>query len=481
MLLLMKMKLTTVMNIFVSAFLIFGTILASILIQEYLYPHKEVDKPLVVTEQIFEDEMNQILSGHEITPKFSSVPVMVWWTPFSGDTGIQDCGKHQCFVTNDREYVDHPNLQNIFFYGTETSEYDLPLPRASHVHWSLLHEESPKNNQLFSHGDMMTLFNHTSTFRRESDLPLGTQYLDDITDLTSTQYYKDLQTKNRYIKSGYAPVVYVQSGCDAPSQRDLWVQEFMKHVQVDAFGSCLHNKELPDDLVGSEQMGNKNFYQLLSRYKFVLSMENAVCQDYVTEKFWRTIEIGSVPIYLGAPNIEDYLPTNKSAILVKDYKSAEEVAKLVHHLNENDQAYEEYLSFKSSKTIDNPWLHKQVDERGWGVSSLQQMEKGNSVKHFQCLVCNRIAANNHFQQKGFRTAVYKADESHYGCPLPSNPITKKIDHNDWYVQDWIRKKSVAKNLKSLVASKSHFNEDQFRLTVREEFNQDFLQLVKSQS
>jgi len=482
MLLLMKMKLRTVMNVFLSAVLIFCTILVSALIQEYLYPHKEVDKPLVVSAQIFEDEMEQILSGQQITPKFSSVPVMVWWTPFSGDIGIQDCGKHKCFVTNDREYIDHPNLQNIFFYGTETSEYDLPLPRASHVHWSLLHEESPKNNQLFSHRDMMILFNHTSTFRRESDLPLGTQYLDDITDLTSTKYFKDVQTKNRYIKeSGYAPVVYVQSGCDAPSQRDLWVQEFMKHIQVDAFGSCLHNKELPDDLVGSEQMGNKNFYQLLSRYKFVLSMENAVCQDYVTEKFWRTIEIGSVPIYLGAPNIEDYLPTNKSAILVKDYKSPEEVAKIVNDLNQNDQAYEEYLSFKSSKTIDNAWLHKQVEDRGWGVSSSQQMEKGNSVKHFQCLVCNRIAANNHYRQKGFRTALYKADESHYGCPLPKNPITNKIDHNDWYVQDWIRQKSVAKHLNSLVATKSHFNEDEFRLTVREDFNKDFLQLVKSQT
>ena len=37
-------------------------------------------------------------------------------------------------------------------------------------------------------------------------------------------------------------------------------------------------KELPLDMVGSEQMENKDFFNLLSRYKFVLSMENAICQ-----------------------------------------------------------------------------------------------------------------------------------------------------------------------------------------------------------
>ncbi len=30
-------------------------------------------------------------------------------------------------------------------------------------------------------------------------------------------------------------------------------------------------------MVGSEQMDNKGFFNLLSRYKFVLSMENAIC------------------------------------------------------------------------------------------------------------------------------------------------------------------------------------------------------------
>jgi hypothetical protein len=45
---------------------------------------------------------------------------------------------------------------------------DIPMPRSSGVDWSLYHEESPKNNPIFSHAAMMELFNHTATFRLAS-------------------------------------------------------------------------------------------------------------------------------------------------------------------------------------------------------------------------------------------------------------------------------------------------------------------------
>ena len=44
-----------------------------------------------------------------------------------------------------REYDPPPVLMKVVLY---CREYDLPLPRTD-VHWSLLHEESPKNNQIF--------------------------------------------------------------------------------------------------------------------------------------------------------------------------------------------------------------------------------------------------------------------------------------------------------------------------------------------
>lgn len=46
------------------------------------------------------------------------------------------------------------------------------------------------------------------------------------------------------------------------------------------------------------------FYRFISRYKFVIAYENSVCNDYITEKLWRPLTLGVIPIYFGAQNIE---------------------------------------------------------------------------------------------------------------------------------------------------------------------------------
>lgn len=45
------------------------------------------------------------------------------------------------------------------------------------------------------------------------------------------------------------------------------------------------------------------FYKFIARYKFVIAYENGVCNDYITEKLWRPLTLGVVPIYFGAPNV----------------------------------------------------------------------------------------------------------------------------------------------------------------------------------
>lgn len=52
-----------------------------------------------------------------------------------------------------------------------------------------------------------------------------------------------------------------------------------------------------------EGMTHKDFIELVSKYKFAISMENGICNDYITEKFWRPLHVGTVPIVLGSPSI----------------------------------------------------------------------------------------------------------------------------------------------------------------------------------
>ncbi len=177
------------------------------------------------------------------------MPIVIWWTPFTLDLGShKQCGdkRRKCFFTNVRKYRDHKQAKAFLYYGSDFYLHDLPLPRLPHEEWALMHEESPKNNFLFSFEDIMKMFNHTATFKRESDLPLVTQYLTNIEDIESKKYYKTVKHKNKMIKEfNYAPVAYVQSDCYTPSNRDLYVKNLMQYIKVDSYGTCLHNKDLP--------------------------------------------------------------------------------------------------------------------------------------------------------------------------------------------------------------------------------------------
>ena len=128
--------------------------------------------------------------------------------------------------------------------------------------------------------------------------------------------------------------------------RDQYVSELMKFIPVDSYGTCLNNKELPSDIQGSENFESEKFLRFLAQYKFVIAFENAICDDYVTEKLWRTLAIGSIPIYMGAPNVQSLLPNDKSALLVQNYASPAELATHIKKINSNDSEYGTYLQHK---------------------------------------------------------------------------------------------------------------------------------------
>ena len=78
---------------------------------------KSGEAGLYEQEGLFIKQSVEILSGFKVSkgwggsPTYPRIPVLVWWQPFTGDDGLQTCGEHQCFVTNDRAYRNHPMLR----------------------------------------------------------------------------------------------------------------------------------------------------------------------------------------------------------------------------------------------------------------------------------------------------------------------------------------------------------------------------------
>ncbi|KAG9353602.1 hypothetical protein JZ751_011722 [Albula glossodonta] len=342
-------------------------------------------------------------------------PIIVWWSPLTGEMGrLGECGRNRCFFTINKTYHNHPSTQAFLFYGTDFNIESLPLPRKASHHWALFHEESPKNNYKLFHEPVVTLFNHTATFSRLSHLPLTTQYLESLELLTSRAHLVPLAQKNR-LRRTLAPLVYVQSDCDPPSDRDAFIRELMRHIQVDSYGACLHNRDLPAPLRDSTAMDEQAFLHILAQYKFVLAFENAICDDYITEKLWRPLKLGAVPVYYGAPNVVTWLPSNRSAVVVAPGESPEELARRLKRLDENDEEYEAYLEWKHRGQVTNQQLLTEMRTRKWGV---QDITRENYIDVFECMVCDRVWENLIRQKEGLTPKTWQAGASHLRCPAP---------------------------------------------------------------
>ncbi len=106
----------------------------------------------------------------------------------------------------------------------------------------------------------------------------------------------------------HVEAAWVAQNCRSSNHREQFVEAVMgAGVRVDSFGGCLHNKDFP----AGYQDTHESFIKLLSKYKFYLSFENSLCRHYYTEKLFRSLEIGVIPILLNHPADSEYLLPHK--------------------------------------------------------------------------------------------------------------------------------------------------------------------------
>ena len=144
-------------------------------------------------------------------------------------------------------------------------------------------------------------------------------------------------------EAGLAPIAWLVSNCGA--DRSFYVAELMKYIPVDIYGSahCLgSNLTLPGRNDENKEPENE---LLKSSYFFYLSLENHNCRDYVTEKLFRPLNTGVVPIVDGPSDYGPFLPTARSALRLDDYESPAQLALHIGHLLRHLEEYAVFLNF----------------------------------------------------------------------------------------------------------------------------------------
>ena len=199
-------------------------------------------------------------------------------------------------------------------------------------------------------------FNWTLSFRQDSEVSIGSYGI-----LIQRERYKNSFSNNshfiqmlseanipfsdpsleHHILTNYRlrrkHALWFVSNC-MPKRRLKYYEDLKRHHPIKAFGSCVENHCDRNEHCEFDQSHLAIFY---------LAFESQTCTDYITEKFWRALYYGMIPIVLG-PSKQSYLDLGvpESAFIhVDDFKSVKALAKHLHRVSNNYLHYRQYFQW----------------------------------------------------------------------------------------------------------------------------------------
>lgn len=215
------------------------------------------------------------------------------------------------------------------------------------VGWSrecILHYPHMTDPQVLAQFDIM------ATYQRGSDVPLS--YLD------NWHFVSDLEDQFRSAHVNHRPSALVNMFISSDynlSGRRSYAFELARHMAIDSYGQMMRNQKIAID------DGPATKRNIISSYKFTLAFENAISPDYVTEKFFEPLLAGSIPIYLGAPNVQDFAPGDHCYIDVRDFPDPKDLANFLTYVAADEDLFEGFYAWKRADVL--PSFRRLLEER----------------------------------------------------------------------------------------------------------------------
>ena len=157
----------------------------------------------------------------------------------------------------------------------------------------------------------------------------------------------------------YAPSERAQAGmisfasdkCATDGQREAYVAEMIRAgADVAALGRCtVQGAVSRRQTVPWEQMPLARQMALLRRFKFHLALERTSAVDWVSRQLIAPLLAGVVPVYGGAPNVDEYLPSPNAIIRASDFANATELAEHLVALSKDPVRYDAHFDWIMDK------------------------------------------------------------------------------------------------------------------------------------
>lgn len=116
-------------------------------------------------------------------------------------------------------------------------------------------------------------------------------------------------------------------------------------------------KRLNSDLKNLNPQPCEDKFKTISGYKFAICFENVSYPGYITEKIIDCFVAGAIPIYLGAPDVQDFIP-KESFVDMREFDSWERLNNYLDRITEDDalkilSAGRDFLNSSQGKLYSN--------------------------------------------------------------------------------------------------------------------------------
>ncbi|XP_068617114.1 4-galactosyl-N-acetylglucosaminide 3-alpha-L-fucosyltransferase 9-like [Brachionichthys hirsutus] len=257
-----------------------------------------------------------------------NMTVLIWLWPFGRRFNLRMCKSFYdiegCFLTADRSLYNESDGVIIHHRDIDTDLSNLPqLQRPSSQKWIWMNFEPPTLLKQLPGID--SLFNLTLNYRQDADIevPFGS--------LVAAASRDDfvLPSKNKL-------VCWIVSNWRKEYERVKYYKELHKHMKVHVHGEA-----------SGRRISREDYTSILTSCKFYLSFENSIHTDYITEKFFKPLSLGTVPVVLGPPrrNYERFIQGD-AFIHVNDFDSPKELAEYLLLLDKDENAYLKYFEWR---------------------------------------------------------------------------------------------------------------------------------------
>lgn len=226
-------------------------------------------------------------------------------------------------ITTDRRYFNISKVV-VFYLPSLIKNLEENLVKCDNQIWVAWNMECEDHYPWMNNDEIRSMFDIRMDYHQDADIVYP--YYRNIRESSIPQNINHSKKENKICMLS-----------TSPNSDDEFIKGLRQYIDIDSYEESYSNRSL----------GGESKLSLYARYKFVIAFENAICKDYVTEKFYSPLLAGSIPIYLGAPNIEELLPGENCYINVKDHKSPKELAKHLKECIDNEVEYMKYHEWRN--------------------------------------------------------------------------------------------------------------------------------------